>query len=281
MQKAAIPALLLVVVATLFAYLWNSGYLGPRIQLNKVLVNAPAHFDRDTAMREAIRAMVESELGQDKLVNWSPDDIGEEGHALELRVGDVVEFKGEQHREVLVRLIPESGEPPLEAMGLGKEPHRLVGSVQHGFRDGWAHVLWRRERISWTSSQLIEALQNTEDKRQRLFLVNRLGETRALDAVDVLVEMLKVEEDDGVLLRLIGALAQIGNDKGVKAMIATTRLKDEAFVVQVVYAVGGIGGKMAEAFLVTLASGHPSPRVQNAARRMLDEGTKPSAQNPR
>jgi hypothetical protein len=64
-------------------------------------------------------------------------------------------------------------------------------------------------------------------------------------------------------------------------MIATTRFKDEVFVVQVIYAVGGIGGRMAEAFLVTLASGHPSPRVQNAARRMLDEGTKPSAQNPR
>lgn len=281
MKKAAVPALVLVVVATLFAYIWEGGYLGPRIELNRVLVNAPAHFDRDTAMREAIRAMVESELDQDKLVNWSPDDIGEQGHSLELRVGDVMEFQGEQRREVLVRLIPASGEAPLEAMGLGKEPHRLVGSVQHGFRDGWAHVLWRRDRMGWSSIQLVQALQNTPDKRERLFLVNRLGEMRALDAVDALVKLLQVEQESEVLLRLIGALAQIGDDKGVEAMIATTRLKDEGFVVQVIYAVGGIGGRMAEAFLVTLASGHPSPRVQNAARRMLDEGIKPSAQNPR
>ena len=281
MKKAAVPALVLVVVATLSAYLWQAGYLSSRIEVNKVLVNAPAHFDRDTALREAIRAMVESELDQNKLVNWSPGDIDEEGHALELRVGDVVEFQGEQRREILVRLIPANGDTPLEAMGMGKEPHKLVGSVEHGFRDGWAHVIWRRDRMAWPVLELVKALENTPDKRDRLFLVNRLGELRAAEAVDGLVKMLQVEQDNDVLLRLIGALAQIGEDKGVEAMIATTRLKDEIFVVQVVYAVGGIGGRMAEAFLVTLASGHPSPRVQNAARRMLDEGTKPSAQNPR
>jgi len=280
MKKAAVPALVLVVVGLFTAYLWHGGLLGDRIELNRVLVNAPVHFDRDPAMRDAIRAMVESSLDQHKQVNWSPGAATEQGHSLELRVGDVVGFQGEQRREVVVRLIPASGEPPLEAMGFGREPHRLVGSVEHGFRDGWERVLWRNKIKSWSAQRLVALLQATSDKRKLLFLVTRLGEMKALNSVDSLVKMLKAEKDDDIALRLIGSLAQIGDDKAVSSMIATTRLKDEIFVVQVVYAIGGIGGRMAEGFLVTLASGHPSPRVKNAARRMLDEGMKPSEQNP-
>ncbi len=281
MKKAAIPVLVLVVVATLAALGWHQGYFGSRLELNRVLVNAPSHFDQDPALRDAIRDMVASALDQDSAVNWSPEYRTEEGYSLELQVGDVVEVAGEQRREVLVRLIPASGEPPIDAMGYGKEPHRLVGSVENGFRDGWVHVIWRLEMLQKPGAELLTLLPGATDKRQRLFLITRLGELKESKALEPLVALLKTEEDNDIILRLIGTLAQIGDDRAVEAMIASTRLKDEIFMVQVVYAIGGIGGRMAEGFLVTLASGHPSPRVKNAARRMLDEGKAPAAQNPR
>lgn len=281
MKKTAIPILVLVAVAMLAAYAWHQGYLGARLELNRVLVNAPAHFDRDPAMRDAIRDMVASALDQDPAVNWSPDYTTEQGHSLELQVRDVVEVAGEQRRQVLVRLIPASGDPSIDAMGYGNDPHLLVGSVEHGFRDGWVHVVWRQEQLTKPVADLVGLLASTTDKRKRLFLITRLGELKAKDAVDLLIRILKEGPDDDISLRLIGTLAQIGDDRAVEAMIATTRLKDEIFMVQVVYAIGGIGGRMAEGFLVTLASGHPSPRVKNAARRMLDEGKAPPEQNPR
>jgi|MDSW01.1.fsa_nt_gb hypothetical protein len=276
MKKAAVPVLVIGVVAFLAAYAWQSGYLGSRLELNRVLVNAPSHFDQDPAMRDAIRDMVASALDQNPAVYWSPDKTTEHGHSLELQVRDVVEVAGEQRREVLVRLIPANGDPPIDAMGFGKEPHRLVGSVEHGFRDGWTHVIWRLDLLKKPVSELLTILPTATEKRKRLFLITRLGELKALDAVEPMITLLKAEQDDDIVLRLIGTLAQIGDDRAVEAMIATTRLKDEIFMVQVVYAIGGIGGRMAEGFLVTLASGHPSPRIKNAARRMLDEGKDPA-----
>ena len=275
MKKAALMVGVVVLVA-LAVYGWQQGYLGPRLELNRVLVNAPSHFDRDPAMRDAIRDMVAASLDQDPRVDWSPESTSDAGHSLELQVGDVVEVQGEQRREVLVRLIPANGNPPIDAMGYGNEPHRLVGSVEHGFRDGWAHVRWRLEHLQKPVSELLALLPTTQDKRQRLFLITRLGELRSREAVEPMIALLKQEQDDATILRLIGSLAQIGDDRAVEAMIGSTRLKDEIFMVQVVYAIGGIGGRMAEGFLVTLASGHPSPRVKNAARRMLDEGKAPT-----
>ena len=279
MKPIAVAALLVLVAA--FIYGWQMGNLGSRLELNRVLVNAPPQFDRDPAMRDAIRDIVSTALDQDPSVNWSPDDRTEAGHSLELLVGDVVKLGQEQRREVLVRLIPSNGEPPIDAVGYGKEPHRLVGSVENGFRDGWVHLVWRLEMMDKTEAELITILPEATDKRQRLFLITRLGALKAKAAVEPLVALLKKTQDDEITLRLIGTLAQIGDDRAVEAMIGTTRLKDEIFMVQVVYAIGGIGGRLAEGFLVTLASGHPSPRVVNAARRMLDEGKAPATQNPR
>ena len=246
MKPIAVAALLVLVAA--FIYGWQMGHLGSQLELNRVLVNAPPQFDRDPAMRDAIRDIVSTALDRDPTVNWSPDDRTEAGHSLELVVGDVVKLGQEQRREVLVRLIPSNGEPPIDAVGYGKEPHRLVGSVENGFRDGWVHLVWRLGDDGQDGSRAHYHFAGGHGQASAPLLITRLGALKAKAAVEPLVALLKKTQDDEITLRLIGTLAQIGDDRAVEAMIGTTRLKDEIFMVQVVYAIGGIGGRLAEGF---------------------------------
>lgn len=247
-------------------------FFGPKTEVNKVLINAPVQFDRDTALRESIRGRVELALDEDSGIRWNPNRATALGHSVEIRVGDVTEFQNAPKREVMVRLIPADGSITWQAIGYGHEPHDLALSVEHGFRDGWKRVVWQQSVADAPVVELLSLLAAESEKRNILYLISRLGERRAAESVSTLVAMLMETEDNDISLRLIGSLAQIGDDQAVEAIIATTRLKDELFMVQVVYAIGGMGGRLAEGFLVTLAGGHPSARVQNAARRALDAG---------
>jgi HEAT repeat protein len=67
----------------------------------------------------------------------------------------------------------------------------------------------------------------------------------------------------------VGALAQIGDPRAVGPLIELSRRREGPFVAQMVRAVGDIGGSEAEAYLETIASGHPDPVVAQAAREAL------------
>jgi HEAT repeat protein len=76
-------------------------------------------------------------------------------------------------------------------------------------------------------------------------------------------------EDSGVAMRMIGALAQIGDERAVPALIELARSTDSIATARLVHYIGDIGGSEAEGFLLTLESGHEDVRVREAARDAL------------
>jgi hypothetical protein len=116
---------------------------------------------------------------------------------------------------------------------------------------------------------LVADLQS-KDPRVREQAVRVLGERKSRAAVPALLARLK-EEDPRLAHRIVGALAQIGDERAVPALIDLTRGTDAVLTTRLLRFVGDIGGPEAEGYLLTLANGHPDPRVRRAAQEALDD----------
>ena len=127
------------------------------------------------------------------------------------------------------------------------------------------------------TSELIKALG---DKRQwyRLQALSSLARRRDPQSFDALLPLLN-DADEAIALRAVGALVSLGDPRAVKALTDLTRQRGSAFVRQIVYAVATIGGREAEAYLFTVAAGHPDAGVRQAAQaaQKLMRSTKANA----
>lgn len=112
--------------------------------------------------------------------------------------------------------------------------------------------------------QLIADL-GAKDPRLRDFAVRVLADRRNRAAVPALIERLK-DPDREVAMKAVGALGAIGDPRAVPALIEMGQTKDPRFVIALVDVVAQLGGKDAEAFLFTLASGHQDEDVRKAAQ---------------
>jgi hypothetical protein len=71
--------------------------------------------------------------------------------------------------------------------------------------------------------------------------------------------------------RAVGALVRLGDVRAVPALIARVPRGDPGFLTELVWALGALGGAEAEAYLFTVAQGHDSAPVREAARQALTE----------
>jgi HEAT repeat protein len=108
------------------------------------------------------------------------------------------------------------------------------------------------------------------DPRLRDLAVRVLADRRNPAAVPALIGRLQ-DPDAEVANRAVGALALIGDPRAVGPLVELSRRREGPFVVQMVRAVGDIGGAEAEAYLETLAAGHRDPRVVEAAKEALQD----------
>jgi len=108
----------------------------------------------------------------------------------------------------------------------------------------------------------------SSDPRMRDLAVRVLAERRSPAAVPALLTRLS-DADPEVVERAVGALAQIRDPRAVGPLIDLTHRREGPFVTQLVFIIGDIGGPEAEAYLETLAAGHPEPTVKQAARDAL------------
>lgn len=109
----------------------------------------------------------------------------------------------------------------------------------------------------------------SSDGRRRNLAMRILAERKSPLALPYLIEQLE-EGDRSGQLRAIGGLVAVGDPRAVPALIQATLGRDTPFVVQVVYALGEIGGDEAEAYLFTAANGHPEEAVRRAAAEALE-----------
>jgi len=120
---------------------------------------------------------------------------------------------------------------------------------------------------------------DSADPRMRDLAVRVLADRRNPAAVPALVQRLS-DPDPDVVERAVGALAQIRDPRAVGPLIGLTQRREGSFVTQLVLIIGDIGGPEAEAYLDTLAVGHPDPAVRNAAAESLDAMRRHGAARP-
>jgi len=139
-----------------------------------------------------------------------------------------------------------------------------------GFRDAWQLIASQKALRAQPTDQVIEQAL-TGDTPLRLFAIEVLGERRAAEAAEPLAQLLVEEQDNKVALRAVGALASIADPSSAQVLIDLARKKDPRFVLQIVYALGAIGGPTATGYLVTVASGHPVEQLRQGAAEALAE----------
>ncbi len=240
-----------------------------RLFVERIIINTPASLDDASADREGLRERVRDYLSKNQQVVFKKR---KEPPSLILTLSLVENARGEQSGEdrVIKISVADGLHPQLySAVGYSPVSKSWSNDAFTGFKDAWLITMKMREWDQAASSELLITALSDPDPRLRRFAVSRIAEAKLKDAVPVLIKRLGEEGDQTLVLRIIGALSEIGDPRAASALINLTRRQDPIFIMQVVYALGTIGGPTAEGYLVTLASGHPNRAVRHAATEVL------------
>ncbi|MEM6733273.1 MAG: HEAT repeat domain-containing protein [Myxococcota bacterium] len=237
--------------------------------VQRVVLSLPNSIDADAKTRERIRSDVKNELQKDDLTLVTDDD-SKATHLVRVEVAGVLDPVAREERPgVIVQLRSFSKGAILEAVGHSKNEDRAEFVVD-GFSDAWSIITTRRLLQVAPERDILASLQSS-DLRVRAAAISLLGERKIGAGVEPLCDILANEENELLVLRAVGALIALGDPAAIDPLIELARNKDPRFVLQVVFAVGAIGGQTARGYLVTLASGHPVESVRRGAQDALEE----------
>jgi len=243
-----------------------------RIVLSNIVVNAPRQLDDDVEDKEAIRTRIE------QLVGGTPGIVVDAKapsptHFMQVWIGDVFSQgagSGEEFRRVEVVLRAHEKGHQYRVEGRGRTPERLGDSVVDGFEDAWRLITLQRQATAVGGGAYINMLSSS-DWRLREFALDRIAMSSFLAAVPALCDALSTERLAVLQLRIIGVLTELGDRRAVRPLIALTRNQRAGLVLHVLHALGSIGGREAEAFLVTVASGHSIEGVRGVATQIIGD----------
>ena len=242
-----------------------------KVVVGRIIIDGPRALDAQHASRENLRKSIGEKLEEDGTVRLALE-ARDATHILQVVLSESIALpEGGTGRVVEVRLRP-TGEGVAEfAASQRATDHTDLGTTAlEGFAAAWA-TLEKLRRLDVAKDTVLIAALTDPDPRVREFAIRRVGDRRLRDAVDPLCKGLETEPEPTLVLRTIGALMAIGDPRAVEPLIAVSLQKDPAFVMQVVFAVGAIGGRTAQAYLVTLASGHPDEEIRRSADDALKE----------
>lgn len=242
-----------------------------KIIVGRIIIDAPRAFDDQHTAREDLRKRIAAQLQEASSLTLASGEQ-EATHLLQVVLSEPIALpEGGSGRVVAVRLRP-TAEHGVEFATSHRTPERgdLGATALEGFTAAWK-VMEQIRRLDVAKDSALIAALGDGDSRVREFAIRRVGERKLRDAVDPLCKNLESEPDPNLTLRSIGALMAIGDARAVDPLIAASHQKDTAFVMQVVFAVGALGGRTAEAYLVTVASGHPDEEVRRSADDALKD----------
>jgi HEAT repeat protein len=140
----------------------------------------------------------------------------------------------------------------------------------------------RHGLVAQPSAALVGLLASATPERRGMVL-EELAERHDATVIDGLAAYLRGEKDSDLVLKAVGALVATGDPRASEALIDCTKGRPSAFLVQVIYALGQTGGETAVAFLTTMAAGHPSAEVRDAAGatlQTLSDGARVKGEHP-
>lgn len=248
----------------------------PPLRVGKLLIDEIVVSEGVNLQKAQIRATLESMLGPKN--NPRLDDKGPYVMRVSSVTGrippettglPVVVLKGSLKARQGQDLSPLEATLEQRADDPSASPQALLKQACEGLleRLSTLHQLSQRD-----TQGLIAAITDTRSWF-RLQAISELTRRRDPRSYQALVETLN-DKDEAVVLRAVGALVALGDPRAVKALIDLTHRRSPVFVRQIVYAVAAIGGPEAEAYLFTVATGHPDPMVQQAAQAAQAERKK-------
>lgn len=129
----------------------------------------------------------------------------------------------------------------------------LAGLAGDAFKPVTEGAKARLQVLRMTVPQLIERV-NAAESDVRLAVLDRLAGERTREAAPAITARLSQERDRTVLLRMVGALAEIGDPVAADALIALADPKDRELLRAVVDALVMIGGARVDDFLSILGA---------------------------
>lgn len=149
------------------------------------------------------------------------------------------------------------------------EPFEVMASK--AIRKGTEQIRAAIELADASDEKLIAAL-SSKDEKLRARAVTMVGQKKLKSAGPKLIEMLKnPKEAEDIILAAIGALVALGDPNATSALIDAGRNRPPAYLNQILFALSQIGGREAQAYLFTVASGHPDPQTKKNAKDALRE----------
>lgn len=129
--------------------------------------------------------------------------------------------------------------------------------------------------LSWgPAAETVAALGSPEEWR-RLLAIQACARRKLSAAAPTLMGLVKDEgQSSAVVVSAVGALVAMGATDAAGVIIDACRQREPEYVVQMIFALGALGGREAEAYLFTVQSGHPDPQVRGAAAEALEELTR-------
>ncbi len=234
--------------------------------VQRVVLSLPPSMDRDSAARERLREDVRSQLAIDDLTEIT-DEADSATHIVKVEVIEELGANDVAKRAVAVELKSLSEGMVLESIGApGDNPKNWI---LEAFQDAWSVVTTRRMLRVARERDVIAALKSS-DLRVRAAAIGLIGDRKIEAGLEPLCRILEDEDNELLVLRAVGALIALGDPRATDSLIALARNKAPGVVLQVVFAVGSIGGATARGYLVTLASGHPVEAVRRGAKDALD-----------
>lgn len=185
--------------------------------------------------------------------------VGEAGIAPEAGPG---ELKAVWTVELALR--PPDGSPTMYAFAGGEDAAVFDGADAEAMRPALAarieaaaaiaarQVHAQVDTLGQDEAALIGAVK-ADDPLVRRAAAERLGMLRAPAAVPALSEQVQVEPDRDAQLRMIGALAEIGDDRAAEALIALANPRDRELLRAVIDALSVVGGTRVDDFFSILA----------------------------
>ncbi len=190
-------------------------------------------------------------------------------------VGVVVELSvpGEDNEPAYAETVASRLFDGAAAGGAGEEgsprTRAFRGALDSALAEAVAQLLLQLDAMSKTDTQLVADLSSA-DGGVRDCAVSQLAERHNRAAVPALIELLK-SPDRPTVMKSLGQLEAMRDQRAVKPLIDLTEKQDPEFVKQVVYVIGSIGGTDAEAFLFTLENGSQDAQVRAAAAEAAAE----------
>lgn len=164
-----------------------------------------------------------------------------------------------------LRLRPPDGSPALYAAAQASAEAAFAGADAAALRpviearidaaatDAARQVAAQVDTLGQPVERLIDSLRAAEPDIRRA-AAGRLGMLRDATAVPALADQLRVERDREARLRMIGALAEIGDDRAAEVLIELANPRDRELLRAVVDALSVVGGPRVDDFLGVLAT---------------------------